>query len=147
MRNVMLCQTMRRVPVKPAVGFITLIAAFLIIARRFDVPVSLATGVSVVLLLAPYWAFGFGLDEWLIQKLHNRAARTFAPLALIAAYLVFALPASQFRWNMFAGMSAVVLSVTLLLDNAKGDPGWRDWLVLAIFGISVDLHFFDRAWP
>jgi membrane protease YdiL (CAAX protease family) len=141
--------------VKPTVGFVTLIAAFLIIARWFDVPISLATGVSVALLLAPYWAFGFGVDGWLIRKLRNRAARMFAPLTLLAAYLVFAIPAGEFRWSMFAGMSAVVLSVTLLLDqsampslrSASSDPGWRDWLVLAILGISVDLHFFDQAWP
>jgi membrane protease YdiL (CAAX protease family) len=138
---------MRRVPVKPVVGFITLIAAFLIIARRFDVPISPATGVSVALLLLPYWAFGFGLDKWLIKELRNHAARTLAPLALMAAYLVFALPAGEFRWSMLAGMSVVVLSVTLLLDGARGDPGWRDGLVLAILGVSVDLHFFDRAWP
>lgn len=150
---------MGRAHAKLTVGFITFIAAFLIIARRFDVTISISTGISVALLLAPYWTFGFGLDEWLIKKLRNRAARTLAPLTLMAAYLVFALPAGEFRWNMFAGMSAVVLSVTLLLDQARGDqsamrssrcasldPGWRDWLVLAILGVSVDLHFFDRAW-
>lgn len=141
---------------KPTVGFVTLIACFALIARRFDVPVSFATGVSVVLLLAPYWAFGFGIDEWLIKRLrNNRVTRILAPLALMAAHLVFALPAGEFRWSMLAGMSAVVLSVTLLLDQeamrslrcASSDPGWRDWLVLAILGISVDLRFFDRAWP
>ncbi len=131
----------------PTVGFITLIAAFLIIARWFAVTIPLATGASVALLLLPYWAFGFGIDEWLVKKLRNHAARTLAPLALIAAWLVFALPAGEFRWSMFAGMAAVILSVILLLDQARGDPGWRDWLVLAILGISVDLHFFDRAWP
>lgn len=130
-----------------SVGFITLIAAFLTIARRFDVTISPATGVSVALLLAPYWAFGFGLGEWLAKRLRGRLPRLLAPLSLIAAYLVFALPAREFRWSMLSGMTAVVLSVTLLLDRLKGDPCWRDWLVLAILGISVDLHFFDRAWP
>ena len=48
---------------------------------------------------------------------------------------------------MFLGMTAIVYAVSLLLSYA--DPvttGWRDWVVLAILGISVDLHFFDRAW-
>ena len=48
---------------------------------------------------------------------------------------------------MLLGMAAVVLAVTLLLQHAEGLPGWHDWLVLAILGVSVDLRFFDRAWP
>lgn len=131
----------------PAVAFVTLIAALAFVARHFDVTISIATASSVTLLLAPYWAFGFGFDEWLKKKLRNRAARVLAPLSLMTAYLLFAAPAAEFRWSMFLGMTAVVLSVTLLLDRASGEPGWRDLVVLAILGISVDLHFFDRAWP
>jgi membrane protease YdiL (CAAX protease family) len=44
-------------------------------------------------------------------------------------------------------MSATVLAITLLLQHAHGTPDWHDLLVLALLGISVDLHFFDRAWP
>ena len=143
----MFFKSMKRTPVPQVVGFITLIAALLLIARRFAVTISVPAGVSAALLLAPYWAFGFGLDAWLAKRLRNRVARIFAPLSFVAAYLVFALPTHEFQWSMFAGMTAVVLSVTLLLNHATGDPGWHDWLVLAILGISVDLHFFDHAWP
>lgn len=138
---------MRRPHAISSVGFVTLIAAFLLIARRFDVTISIPEGVSAALLLAPYWAFGFGFGEWLSKKLRGKAARVIAPVTLMLAYLVFALPSGEFRWSMFAGMTAVVLFVTLLLESAVGEPGWRDWLVLAILGVSVDLHFFDRAWP
>jgi uncharacterized protein len=131
----------------PAVAFVTLIAALAFVARHFDVTISIATAASLAFLLAPYWAFGFGFDEWLKKRLLSRAARVLAPLSVVGAYPVFALPAAEFRWSMFLGMTAVVLSVTLLLDHASGEPGWRDWIVLAILGISVDLHFFDRAWP
>jgi membrane protease YdiL (CAAX protease family) len=63
-------------------------------------------------------------------------------------YLIFALPQSLFHWSMCLGMMAVILSVAILLAQANAAvPDWRDWLVLAILGISVDLHFFDRAWP
>jgi hypothetical protein len=54
---------------------------------------------------------------------------------------------------MFLGIAAVVCAVMLLLlhvDPLQADPlqpEWRDWVVLAILGISVELHFFDRAWP
>jgi hypothetical protein len=131
----------------PLVGFVTLIGCFALVARWFGVTIPLATGVSVGLVLAPYWAFGFGLGEWLSKKLRGSVARTSAPLLLLAAYPVFAIPAGEFRWSMLLGMTAIVLAVTLLLQHAEGPPGWHDWLVLAILGVSVDLHFFDRAWP
>jgi membrane protease YdiL (CAAX protease family) len=133
---------------KPAVGFITLLICFWFIAGHFNVAVTFYTGLSVGLLLAPYWAFGFGLDKWLRDKLRSAIAKTLAPLTLTIAYLVFALPQGQFRWSMFLGLSAVICAITLLMFHAASDkPGWQDWVVLAILGISVDLHFFDRAWP
>jgi membrane protease YdiL (CAAX protease family) len=49
---------------------------------------------------------------------------------------------------MFLGITGVVAVITLLLLHAgTRPPEWRDWLVLAILGVSVDLHLFDRAWP
>lgn len=138
---------MRRSFFKSLVAFITLVAALLAIAAYSHVTISPAAGVSATLLLAPYWGFGFGLDEWLTKRLHNNAARIIAPLTLIVPYLVFAIPVGEFRWSMFLGITAIVLAVTLLLQHACGQPNWHDWLALAILGISVDLHFFDRAWP
>ena len=74
--------------------------------------------------------------------------RLFAPFLLLIPYVIFAVPRHDFHWQMFLGMAGVVLAITLLLNGAAGsEPGWRDWLVLAILGISVDLRFFDRAWP
>jgi hypothetical protein len=129
------------------VGFITLLACLGLVAKHFNVTIQPALIASAGLLLAPYWAFGFGFDNWLRNHLHSTLAQLLAPLLLIVAYLVFALPKGAFRWSMCLGMTAVVLAVTLLLQSAKGKPGWRDWLALAILGISVDLHFFDQAWP
>jgi membrane protease YdiL (CAAX protease family) len=132
---------------KPVVAFIVLLASFLLIARHFDVAVQLAAGVSIALLLAPYWAFGFGFDKWLRTYLVNKWTQALAPQLLIAAYLVYALSSGQFLWSMCLGMAAIVLAITLLLQHAHGTPDWHDVLVLALLGISVDLHFFDRAWP
>jgi uncharacterized protein len=129
------------------VGFITLLACFSLIAKYFAVTIQLSTAVSVALILAPYWAFGFGFDQWLRARLSHKFTQALAPLSLILAYLVFALPRGDFHWNLCLGMSAIVLAITLLLQHAGAQPDWHDWLVLAILGISVDLHFFDRAWP
>jgi membrane protease YdiL (CAAX protease family) len=132
---------------KPAVAFIALLAAFLLIAKHYGVTIQPAAGVSVALLLAPYWAFGFGFDNWLRTRLTNKWMQLLAPQLLIAAYLVYSLPSGQFLWSMCLGMSAIVFAITLLLQHTHGTPAWRDVLVLALLGIPVDLHFFDRAWP
>ncbi len=129
---------------RPAVGFFALLVCFWFVARHFGVAVSVPTAASVALLLAPYWAFGFGFDKWLRANFNHVAA----PLLLTVSYLVFALPQGLFRWDMFLGMAAVVLAITLLLRHADpAMPDWRDWVVLAILGLSVEFHFFDRAWP
>jgi membrane protease YdiL (CAAX protease family) len=138
---------MNRAIAKPAVTFIALLACFVLIAKHFGVTIQPATGVSVAFLLAPYWAFGFGFDSWLRSNMHKRLTQAIAPQLLIAAYLVFALPTGQFLWSMCLGMAAIVLAITLLLQHAPAEPDWHDFLVLALLGISVDLHFFDRAWP
>ncbi len=128
---------------KPALGFLALLVCFWFVARNFGVAVSVPTGISAGLLLAPYWAFGFGCDQWLRERFNN----IFAPLLLTVSYLVFALAQGLFRWDVFLGMAAIVLAITLLLRYANpAMPDWRDWLVLAILGISVEFHFFDRAW-
>jgi len=138
---------MNRSTAKPVVGFITLLACLWSIAKHFAVAIQPATGVSIALLLAPYWAFGFGFDDWLRTHLHGKFTQAVAPLLLIVPYLVFALPRDDFHWTLWLGMAAIVLTITLLLQHANTNPDWHDWLVLALLGVSVDLHIFDRAWP
>jgi len=129
------------------VGFITLIACLWLVAKHFGVAIGLAAGVSVALLLAPYWAFGFGFGDWLRTHMRGKLAQTLAPLLLIVPYLVFALPGGNFQLRLCLGMAAIVLTITLFLQHASAKPDWYDLLVLAILGISVELHIFDQAWP
>ena len=129
------------------VGFFILSVSLWLVARYFDVTIGGWTAASILLVLAPYWAFGFGFDRWLRRTLKSPAAATLAPSVLIVPYLIFALPQGLFRWSMCLGMMAIILAIAILLRQANTSPNWRDWLVLAILGISVDLHFFDRAWP
>jgi membrane protease YdiL (CAAX protease family) len=130
-----------------AIGFVALLLCFSLIAAHFGVPVSLATGISVALLLAPCWAFGFGLDISLRAHLQSRWSRTLSPLLLIVPYLIFAIASGHFLWSMCLGMAGIVFAITLLMQFAPSRPGWADILVLALLGISVEFHFFDRAWP
>jgi len=136
-----------------AAGFLALLGALWIAAQYFGVAAQIGDHfpsalISTAILLAPFWAFGFGLDTWLARHIQGRPARILAPLCLLAAYPLFALPRHDFRWDMCLGMAAIVLAIAVLLASAPPEPaGWRDCLVLAILGISVDLHFFDKAWP
>jgi hypothetical protein len=119
-----------------ALAFFGLLAALWLAARTFGVAPQLTptTIAAVAMLIAPFWAFGFGLADALPKS-------PYLPVILVASYPLFALPRGIFRWDMFLGMAAVVLAVGLLL--ARG----HHWIVLAILGISVDLRFFDAAWP
>jgi uncharacterized protein len=128
--------------------FIVLIATFELVAKQFHVVVSFPTAVSITLLLAPYWFLGFGLARMLRDR---RITSPFTPLILLIAYLTYALPNHQLDWHMFLGMAALILLTSLLLHHANtvspATPDWHDALVLALFGIAVEFHFFDRAWP
>jgi len=63
------------------------------------------------------------------------------PLVLVMAYPIFAVPPGVFRWDMCLGMAAIVIATGLLVERG------HDWIALAILGISVDLRFFNDAWP
>jgi membrane protease YdiL (CAAX protease family) len=138
---------MNRSIAQAGVGFITLIVCLWLVAKHFGVTIQPAAGVGIALLLAPYWAFGFGFDDWLRTHLPSGIPQALAPLLLIVPYLVFSLPRGEFHLRLCLGMAAIVLTITLLLQHADAKPDWHDWLVLAILGISVDLHVFDQAWP
>lgn len=131
-----------------SLGFIALLVAFWFVGAFFGVAKSLGSSilpafVSFALLLAPYWALGFGAEAWL-----RRHTRWPVMALLILPYLVFSIPRGEFRLDLCVGMLALVMAVGALLATAKSERGdWHDWLALALLGISVDLHFFDRAFP
>ena len=139
--------------IAPTLGFIALLVAFWFVSRYFGVADQLADHLpssilSFALLLAPYWAFGFGLGEWLHRKLRSSIARALAPTLLIVSYLVFTLPRGQFRWSMFFGILIVILTVAAILTHARSrNPDWHDALVLMILALAVELHALDQAWP
>lgn len=134
-------------------GFILLLGAFWGLSNYFGVTAKLGGHVasaflSFALVLGPYWGFGFGLDGWLRGRLTSSVARLLAPAALVVPYVVFAVPRGDFRWSIFGGFLAIILGVIVLLNgDPSRAPNWRDWMALAILGVSVEFHFFDQAWP
>ncbi len=114
---------------------------FGVLERLGDLPTAIA---SFALLLAPYWFLGFGT----FPRPQSRALRVLAPLGFLSSWLVFVLPRGEFRWDEFLGMAGVILVAMLLLDSTRSaTPVWQDWLTLGIFGVAVEFHFFDQAWP
>jgi membrane protease YdiL (CAAX protease family) len=80
------------------------------------------------------------------------AARLLAPAILCIPYAIVTLSASQFHWGWMALYSLLPVAVSALMWRARQfDPeqsgNWRDYLVLAVLGVAVDLRWFEPAWP
>jgi hypothetical protein len=80
------------------------------------------------------------------------SARLLAPAALCIPYLLVAGSFGIFHWSWLALYALLPVAVTALMWQARqADPeqhgSWRDFFVLAILGIAVDLRWFEQAWP
>src|SRR3954454_3807968 len=119
-------------------AFVLLLAAFWFVAQQFGVTARLqghvlSALVSFALILGPYWAFGFGLGDWVRRKLENRGARILGILLLITPYLVFSIPRGDLHAGFCFGFAAVLLCDAALLGFARPEePGWADAFALAI---------------
>jgi hypothetical protein len=116
-----------------------------------------ANVVAALLTLVPYLGVAFFPD---FAAARVRAlpiwARFVCPAALSIPYLLVACGAGVFRWGWFALYALVPVAIALLLsqaarvdadDNGNGRGNWRDFLVLAVLGLAVDLRWFEGAWP
>ena len=80
------------------------------------------------------------------------SALLFAPAVLCVIYLLVAFSAATFHWKWLALYALLPVAVSLMMWQARrSDPtqhgNWRDFLVLAILGLAVDLRWFQHAWP
>lgn len=106
--------------------------------------------VAALLTLLPLAAAAFfpqQLHGWRVPVLAVPAA---ALLAL--PYLLVSIAANNFevRWLLVYLLLPVAVAAALLLAG-RMDPGrrgvWIDFAVLALLGLSVDLRWFQGAWP
>jgi membrane protease YdiL (CAAX protease family) len=103
--------------------------------------------------LAPAVVFGFASERaarsvgrWPV------AVRVGLPAWLGAPYIMVSLSQHMFRWSWCALYTALPVALAWLLLRASAADsaqrgGWRDWLILLVLGLAVDLRWFDRAWP
>ena len=103
--------------------------------------------------LAPAAAFGFSAER--VARAVGRlpfALRIGLPALLVLPYVVIASTEHTFRWQWFGLYTALPVAMAWLLARAAvADPEqrgtWRDALILLVLGVSVDLRWFDAAWP
>lgn len=115
--------------------------------------ISPAILVAAVLALLPFLYAAFFPQRW--ARLGDSwpiGLRVVIPALLCIPYLLVACSTGTFRWEWLALYALLPIAVALLLwqagrtdTDARGN--WRDFAVLAVLGLAVDLRWFEAAWP
>ncbi len=108
-------------------------------------------GFAALLTLAPFFAAAFcprTLHQ--AQRLPLRL-RILAPASLGIPYALVSASNGLFRWTWLALYTLLPVLISLLLHGASlADPEqrgeWRDFIILAVLGLAVDLRWFEPAW-
>lgn len=114
---------------------------------------SAAAHAVLVVELVPALAFGLASERVTAIVGHwPRILRLSAPAVLVLPYVALAVSQHIFRWEWFALYFLLPVVMAWLMEQAAlADPeqrgNWRDALILVVLGVSVDLRWFDSAWP
>jgi membrane protease YdiL (CAAX protease family) len=105
--------------------------------------------VSLVLLLAPLWFFGFGLGEFVRARLRSPLLRIGASAAFAIPYLAYAIPAGQFDTKIFVATLVLAAVSSALLASCRSNSRlvWQDAVVLLILVATHLLRLLEPAWP
>ncbi len=108
--------------------------------------------IAALLTLLPFLLAAFRLISFEAAQRLPMAVRIVLPAVLCVPYGMVAISYGQFRWSWFALYLLLPVVIALLLHRAGvADPAqlgsWRDFLVLAVLGLAVDLRWFEPAWP
>ncbi len=109
--------------------------------------------VAALLTLIPFLAVAF-FPQAAVARVRTLPmwAQLASPAALCIPYLIVSCSAGVFRWGWFALYAALPVAIAFLLwQAARADAAqrgnWRDFLILIVLGLSVDLRWFEGAWP
>jgi membrane protease YdiL (CAAX protease family) len=74
------------------------------------------------------------------------------PALLCVPYTLIALSFGIFNWGWLALYALLPVAIAILLGQARRADlemrgNWRDFVVLAVLGLAVDLRWFEPAWP
>lgn len=103
--------------------------------------------------LIPLLTFGFAAS-WVNKVCHRLplAVQVALPAVFGVPYVIVSHSASNLHWDWLALYLLLPVTLAALLWRAaQRDPdqkgNWRDFLVLFVLGLAVDLRGFDSAWP
>ena len=103
--------------------------------------------------LLPAAVFGFAGERFARAVARwPRVLRIVAPAVLGIPYIILSAAHHIFRWEWSAVYTFLPVAMAgLLAQAADADPeqrgNWRDALILLTLGLTVDLRWFDAAWP
>src|SRR3984957_5827406 len=112
-----------------------------------------AIAIAALITLAPFLATHFFAKKLQgVAEAFSIKARLLVSAILCVPYLVVAVSPPPFHWGWLALYALLPAAVATLMGQARHlDPAqrgnWRDYLILAILGLAVDLRWFERAWP
>jgi len=80
-----------------------------------------------------------------------KAVQLALPAVLCVPYALAASAFDIFRWGWLALYALLPVSIALLLAQAQAADrslrgNWRDFAILAVLGVAVDLRWFEPAW-
>jgi membrane protease YdiL (CAAX protease family) len=115
-------------------------------------PIHAPAVVAALLTLLPFLVAAFWRSSVQAVQRLPLAVRMMLPAVLCVPYAMVAISSGQFRWGWFALYLLLPVAISWLLYRASvADPAqrgdWRDFLILAVLGLSVDLRWFEPAWP
>jgi membrane protease YdiL (CAAX protease family) len=115
--------------------------------------VSPAIAIAALITLAPFLATHFFAKKLQgVAEAFSIKARLLVSAILCVPYVLVACSTHTFHWGWLALYALLPAAVATLMGQARHlDPAqrgnWRDYLILAILGLAVDLRWFERAWP
>jgi membrane protease YdiL (CAAX protease family) len=123
-----------------------------ILSVMVNFPVHVPVVVAALLTLLPFLYAAFRPLSIRAAERLLLAVRIGLPAVLCVPYVIVAVSYGQFLWGWFALYLALPVMVSWLLYRASlTDPAqrgdWRDFLVLVVLGLAVDLRWFEPAWP
>jgi hypothetical protein len=109
--------------------------------------------VAALLTLIPYLAAAFfPAPTYALVRRLPLWAQLASPAALCIPYVIVTCAAGDFHWAWFALYALLPCAIAILLWQARRADvdhrgNWRDFLVLAVLGLAVDLRWLEPAWP
>jgi uncharacterized protein len=110
-----------------------------------------SVALAALLTLVPFLSAAFWPRSLQLAQPLPPGLRILAPALLGLPYALVSVYNGTFRWTWLALYALLPVLISLLLYGASlADPEqrgeWRDFLILGILGLAVDLRWFEPAW-